>query len=103
MVHEPNPAYRGPNSEQLTHFSISCTYPQVEEAYEVIEEGPASTVSRTWVALEEDDEPQWVVVKTATTNRRFAKEPHDIVKELRVLCGITHINVSSDDLDFFVE
>ena len=69
-------------------------FSQVEVAYELIEEGPASIVSRTWATLEEGGEPQWVVVKTATTNRKFAKEPHDIVKELRVVCGISHINVS---------
>ena len=68
-------------------------YLKIDEVYELIEEGIASTVSRTWTSLEEDAEAQWVAVKTATTNRRFAKEPHDIVKELRVLCSISHINV----------
>jgi cyclin-dependent kinase 8/11 len=70
-------------------------FAQLDEVYKLIEEGPASTVARTWTALEEDGEAQWVVVKTATTNRKFAKEPHDIVKELRVLCGISHINVGT--------
>jgi cyclin-dependent kinase 8/11 len=68
-------------------------YVKVDEIYELIEEGLASTVSRTWTALEEDGEARWVAVKTATINRRFAKEPHDIVKELRVLCSLSHINV----------
>lgn len=66
---------------------------EVDEIYELIEEGPSSTVSRIWAALEEDGEAQWLVVKRATTNRKFAKEPHDIVRELRALCSISHINI----------
>ncbi|KIJ95859.1 hypothetical protein K443DRAFT_637736, partial [Laccaria amethystina LaAM-08-1] len=63
--------------------------------YDVIEEGPASTVARTWIPASNDppEYARWIVVKSATTQRNFAREPHDIVKELRVLSLVTHANV----------
>ncbi|KAG5643301.1 hypothetical protein DXG03_001228 [Asterophora parasitica] len=63
-----------------------------DSSYEMIEEGPASKVSRIWAAISPHP-VQWVVVKSATLVRRFSKEPHDIVKELRVLSGLDHPNI----------
>ncbi|KAJ7650013.1 kinase-like domain-containing protein [Roridomyces roridus] len=63
-----------------------------DDRYILIEEGPASTVSRSWAALDEE-EPRWIVAKSATFRKRSSKEPHDIVKELRVLSKLSHINV----------
>ncbi|KAF8899367.1 kinase-like domain-containing protein, partial [Infundibulicybe gibba] len=60
--------------------------------YEIIEEGPASCVSRTQIK-DDEDKPCWVVVKTSTTRRKFSKEPHDIIKELRILSRVSHINI----------
>ncbi|KAJ3508273.1 hypothetical protein NLJ89_g5848 [Agrocybe chaxingu] len=60
--------------------------------YDIIEEGPCSTVARAWTAIE-DGKPQWVVVKSASTVRKFAREPHDIVKELRLLSSLAHPNI----------
>ncbi|KAF8808202.1 kinase-like protein [Phlegmacium glaucopus] len=57
--------------------------------YDVIEEGPYSTVARMWT----DGEAQWIAVKTASTLRKFTREPHDILKELRLLSEISHPNV----------
>ncbi|KAJ6520554.1 CMGC/CDK protein kinase [Mycena sanguinolenta] len=65
-----------------------------DDRYELIEEGPASTVSRTWTALG-SDEPQWIVAKCATVRKKFSKEPHDIVKELRMLSNLSHKNIVS--------
>ncbi|KAG6853180.1 hypothetical protein C0991_006320 [Blastosporella zonata] len=59
--------------------------------FELIEEGPTSKVLRTYTAITPHP-TQWVVVKSSTTARRFAKEPHDIIKELRVLQGLDHPN-----------
>ncbi|TFK70066.1 kinase-like protein [Pluteus cervinus] len=71
-------------------------YSEVEDvptaSYEVLEESPASIVARTFTTLG-DLEPQWLVVKSATTYRKFSKEPHDIVKEARVLQKINHPNI----------
>ncbi|KAG6901972.1 hypothetical protein C0995_006071 [Termitomyces sp. Mi166 len=61
-------------------------------AYELIEEGPASTVLRTWAAIG-SHAAQWVIVKTAPTVRKISKEPHDILKELRVLSELCHPNI----------
>lgn len=44
----------------------------------------------------QDGQPQVVVVKSSSTLRKFAKEPHDIVKESRLLSSIRHSNVRSD-------
>ncbi|KAJ7696735.1 kinase-like domain-containing protein [Mycena rosella] len=59
-----------------------------------MEEGPASTVSRTWTAFE-GREAQWIVAKSATVRKKFSKEPHDILKELRILSKLSHINIIS--------
>ncbi|KAJ7631643.1 kinase-like domain-containing protein [Mycena polygramma] len=63
-----------------------------DDQYELIAEGPASTVSRTWSAFGVQ-EPQWVVAKSATVRKKFSKEPHDIVKELRILSKLSHTNI----------
>ncbi|KAF7290133.1 Lanosterol 14-alpha-demethylase [Mycena kentingensis (nom. inval.)] len=63
-----------------------------DASYEILEDGPASTVSRSWTALE-GLEPCWVVAKSATYRRRSSKEPHDIVKELRILSKLSHQNI----------
>ncbi|KAG6834460.1 hypothetical protein H0H93_009495, partial [Arthromyces matolae] len=61
-------------------------------SYTLIDEGPASTVSRTWASVY-PHAAQWVVVKSSTTVRKFSKEPHDIIKELRVLKKLHHFNI----------
>ncbi|KAF7307616.1 Lanosterol 14-alpha-demethylase [Mycena indigotica] len=58
----------------------------------LIEEGPASTVSRTLTSFD-DRELEWIVAKSSTYRRKFAKEPHDIVKELRLLSKLAHSNI----------
>ncbi|KAG6895113.1 hypothetical protein C0992_003114, partial [Termitomyces sp. T32_za158] len=60
--------------------------------YELIEEGPSSTVSRTWAAIG-SHAAQWVIVKTAPTVHKLSKEPHDILKELRILTELSHPNI----------
>ncbi|CAK5275659.1 unnamed protein product [Mycena citricolor] len=62
--------------------------------YHLIEDGPYSSVSRIWTTLEgQRDTPQWIVAKSATNRKSLAKEPHDIVKELRVLSSLNHENI----------
>ncbi|KAJ6601102.1 CMGC/CDK protein kinase [Mycena vulgaris] len=63
-----------------------------DDQYQLIEEGPASTVLRTWTSFE-GRESQWIVAKSATFRKKFSKEPHDIVKELRILSKLSHINI----------
>jgi serine/threonine protein kinase len=70
----------------------SLTLHQTDHRYDLIEESPASTVSRTWTATAGGRE-QWIVLKTATVRRKFSKEPHDIIKELRILSSLSHPNV----------
>ncbi|KAJ4000185.1 kinase-like domain-containing protein [Lentinula boryana] len=64
------------------------------DEFEVIAEGLASTVSKTWASVD-DGELQLVVVKTSTTVKKWAKEPHDIIKESRVLKRLSHPNIIS--------
>ncbi|KAK0185157.1 kinase-like protein, partial [Armillaria mellea] len=52
---------------------------------EVIAVGIAATV---YLAHEDG---QWVAIKSSTSNYRFAKEPHDIEKECRILSHLSHI------------
>ncbi|KAJ8085199.1 hypothetical protein AAF712_003501 [Marasmius tenuissimus] len=63
-----------------------------ESDYEIIAEGIASTVSKTLASVD-DGTPELVVVKTSTIVKRFAKEPHDIIKEARILKNLIHENI----------
>ncbi|KAK2462861.1 hypothetical protein APHAL10511_005059 [Amanita phalloides] len=61
----------------------------------LVERGLMSTVRKTR-RMGFGDNPgvwQWIAVKTATTNRRFSKQPHDVIKELRLLASLSHLNV----------
>ncbi|KAF9535623.1 kinase-like domain-containing protein, partial [Crepidotus variabilis] len=62
--------------------------------HDLIHEGPCSTVAKAWVTTK-DGSPRWVVVKSSTTSRKFAKEPHDIMKECRLLSSLAHCHVVS--------
>ena len=53
---------------------------------EIIHDGPFSTVYRS-------PEPGQTVVKLSIADRKFAKEPHDIHKEIRALSTICCPNV----------
>ncbi|KAF8633564.1 hypothetical protein AX15_001362 [Amanita polypyramis BW_CC] len=61
----------------------------------LVERGPVSTVRKALrTGFGHDPSTlQWVAVKTSTTNRRFAKQPHDVVKEARMLSKLSHANV----------
>lgn len=61
---------------------------------EIISEGPTSIVTR--IKSESSDGPRFIAVKTSTTTH--AKEPHDIIKEVRLLASLSHINVTSPRL-----
>ena len=39
------------------------------------------------------DVSQWIAVKTSSTSRKFSKQPHDVVKEVRLLSSLSHVNV----------
>ncbi|KAJ7146425.1 kinase-like domain-containing protein [Mycena epipterygia] len=80
------------NRNRSVMESDATVHDLTDDRYHLIEEGPASTVSRTWTAVE-GREPQWVVAKSATIRKKFSKEPHDIVKELRILSKLLHINI----------
>ncbi|KAK0479661.1 kinase-like protein [Armillaria novae-zelandiae] len=54
---------------------------------EVIAVGIAATV---YLAHEDG---RRVAIKSSTSNHRFAKEPHDIEKESRILSQLSHINI----------
>ncbi|KAJ7207499.1 CMGC/CDK protein kinase [Mycena pura] len=77
-----------------------------DDRYYLIEEGPTSTVSRTWTAFK-GSEPQWIVAKSSTIRKKFSKEPHDIVKELRILSKLSHVNTATRfptrDIDCFAK
>ncbi|KAJ8501879.1 hypothetical protein ONZ45_g11972 [Pleurotus djamor] len=64
-----------------------------DQSDSVIQAGPFSTVSRTYGAPFAGAEPQWLAVKAASINRSTAKEPHDIIKELRHLVSLSHPNI----------
>jgi len=36
---------------------------------------------------------KWIAIKSATIHHRLSKEPHDIIKELKVLSSVSHANV----------
>jgi hypothetical protein len=53
---------------------------------ELVHDGPFSTVYR-------DLGPPAAVLKVSTADRKFAKEPHDIHKEIRLLSTLSCPNV----------
>lgn len=63
-----------------------------EDDFEIIAEGLASSVSKTWASVD-NGEPQLLAIKTSTTIKKWAKEPHDIIKECRLLRDLSHPNV----------
>ncbi|THV00549.1 kinase-like protein [Dendrothele bispora CBS 962.96] len=67
--------------------------------FELLFEGIASTVSKTLASVD-GSESRWIVVKSASMIKKFSKEPHDIVKEGRILKEINeqhggHVNIIS--------
>ncbi|KAJ4490190.1 kinase-like domain-containing protein [Lentinula aciculospora] len=63
-----------------------------DDDFKIIAEGLASTVSKTWASVD-NEEPQLIVVKTSTTIKKWVKEPHDIIKECRILQRLSHSNI----------
>ncbi|KAG0697735.1 kinase-like protein [Suillus ampliporus] len=58
-----------------------------------VAEGPVSIVSKS--LLEHEGQTQWIAIKTSTIHRKYAKEPHDIIKEARLIASACHPNVVS--------
>ncbi|KAG2144672.1 kinase-like domain-containing protein [Suillus bovinus] len=58
---------------------------------ETVAEGPVSLVSRG--LLEREGQTQCIAIKTSTIHHRHAKEPHDIIKEARLIASVCHPNV----------
>ncbi|KAG1748815.1 kinase-like protein, partial [Suillus occidentalis] len=58
-----------------------------------VAEGPVSLVSKS--LFEREGQSQWIAIKTSTIHRKYAKEPHDIVKEARLIASACHPNVIS--------
>ncbi|KAG8219241.1 kinase-like protein [Butyriboletus roseoflavus] len=56
---------------------------------EIISEGPTSIVTR--IESELLDGPRFIAIKSSTTTH--AKEPHDIIKEVRLLTSLSHPNI----------
>ncbi|KAH9950959.1 kinase-like domain-containing protein [Amylocystis lapponica] len=62
------------------------------DSFETIAETPISYITKTRLRHAEAAIPT-VAIKSASTLRKFSKQPHDIVKELRLLRCLSHINV----------
>lgn len=76
------------SGSELKRFDNALQY-----TFETIAESPISYVA---LAKFKDSNQEWpVAIKTASYLAEFSKEPHDIVKELRLLSSISHINVST--------
>ncbi|KAG9313846.1 kinase-like protein [Chiua virens] len=65
------------------------TFDDYDENAEIISDGPTSIVTR--IESELSDGPRFIAVKTSTT--AHAKEPHDIIKEVRLLASLSHPNI----------
>lgn len=58
---------------------------------DIISEGPFSTVTR--VDADPPEPTRWMAIKSSTTSREYARKPHDIVKEARLIALASHPNV----------
>jgi serine/threonine protein kinase len=66
--------------------------------FEIIFESPASTIYRTTRDLGNRDgttSTRMLAVKTGSSSSEYTPEPHDIVKEARILTRLVHPNVST--------
>ncbi|EGO31241.1 hypothetical protein SERLADRAFT_456106, partial [Serpula lacrymans var. lacrymans S7.9] len=61
---------------------------------ETIAEGVVSVVSRATVTCD-GQQTRVIAVKSSTIHEDYVREPHDIVKELRILASLSHPNVVS--------
>ncbi|KAI0066533.1 kinase-like protein [Artomyces pyxidatus] len=65
---------------------------EIDSGPDVIAETLVSLITRSYILLE-DGTQQVVAVKAAPASRKFTQEPHDIVKELRLLSTLSHSNI----------
>jgi hypothetical protein len=75
--------------------SVTCTC--TSSMFDVIFESPASTVYKTSRVLSEQNgssSTRLLAVKSGSSAREYTPEPHDIVKEARILSHLDHPNVS---------
>ncbi|KAG2364797.1 kinase-like domain-containing protein [Suillus spraguei] len=67
-------------------FAMENSTPSIPSgSRETVAEGPVSCVSKS--LLEREGKTQWIAIKTSTIHRKFAKEPHDIIKEARLIAS----------------
>ncbi|KAG1879663.1 kinase-like domain-containing protein [Suillus tomentosus] len=75
-------------------FAMENSTPSIPSgSRETVAEGPVSLVSKS--LLEYEGQTQWIAIKTSTIHRKYAKEPHDIIKEARLIASACHPNVVS--------
>ena len=60
-----------------------------------MEEFAAGVASTIYKATLKGNDTRVVAVKSAASKRKFSPEPHDIVKEISLLKGVSHINVGN--------
>lgn len=60
---------------------------------DIISEGPFSTVTR--IQADPPEPTRWIAIKSSTTSREYARKPHDIVKEARLIALASHPNIIS--------
>ncbi|KAI0334016.1 kinase-like protein [Cubamyces sp. BRFM 1775] len=61
------------------------------DTFDTVGESIVSFVTRGWYRDTSKTSP--VAIKSASTNPKFSKQPHDIGKELRILLDLSHVNV----------
>ncbi|KAG1801881.1 hypothetical protein EV424DRAFT_397294 [Suillus variegatus] len=72
-------------------FTMENSTPSIPSgSRETVAEGPVSLVSKS--LLEYEGQTQWIAIKTSTIHREYAKEPHDIIKEARLIASACHPN-----------
>ncbi|KAG9309058.1 kinase-like domain-containing protein [Chiua virens] len=72
------------------HFQeLMMTFDDYDENVEIISNGPTSIATR--IESELSDGPRFIAIKTSTM--AHAKEPLDIIKEVRLLASLSHPNI----------
>ena len=65
----------------------------LKSSFETISESPVAYITKAHLRKDPEHPPCWVAIKSASVRREFSKQPHDIVKELRLLRNTSNINV----------
>jgi hypothetical protein len=77
--------------DPVRYFTSQCTYNESDSSFQdsLITETLVSVITKAVITLD-DGEQRLVAVKEGKAKKHLVLEPHDIIKELRLLSSLSH-------------